>query len=333
MIYLTSHEQAESAKVLIRAVSAMYFLGKRAARPGTRSGKSPRKRIRRTVNDIYICLGSTYFRRAYRMSYQAFCSLHELLEQGIIDSIKEAAAENRRKRRRSARQTRRGGRRNNPNPPPPPNGKISTSTRLACALRYFAGGSPYDIMSNYDVSHTEMIDSVWYVVDAVNKKESFHIKYPEEVEKQRNIAAGFKAVSQVDFDMVGGAIDGILIWILKPSIKEAKLVGVDQQKFFCGRKHKFGLNCQAVCDVRGRFLDISIVCGGSSSDVLAFEKSELKKRLDRGLLDPNLRLFGENAYLNCIYMATPYPNTTGGPKDNYKYFHSQCRIRIECAFC
>ncbi len=46
----------------------------------------------------------------------------------------------------------------------------------------------------------------------------------------------------------------------------------------------------------------------------------------------NLVLFGNNAYLNCVYMATPYPNTTGGPKDNYNYFHSQCRIRIECAF-
>jgi hypothetical protein len=42
--------------------------------------------------------------------------------------------------------------------------------------------------------------------------------------------------------------------------------------------------------------------------------------------------FGDNAYINSQYMVTPYPNTSGGSKDNYNYFHSQLRIRIECAF-
>eukprot|EP00970_Alexandrium_tamarense_P017966 scaffold12964_cov117-Alexandrium_tamarense.AAC.1 len=31
-------------------------------------------------------------------------------------------------------------------------------------------------------------------------------------------------------------------------------------------------------------------------------------------------------------MVTPYPNTSRGARDNYNYFHSQLRIRIECAF-
>ncbi len=100
----------------------------------------------------------------------------------------------------------------------------------------------------------------------------------------------------------------------------------------CGRKHKFGLNCQAVCDIRGRFLDISITCGGASSDVVAFESSYLKRPLDFGLLALNLVLFGDNACINSRYMATLYPNTSGGPKENYNFFHSQLRIRIECAF-
>jgi hypothetical protein len=60
---------------------------------------------------------------------------------------------------------------------------------------------------------------------------------------------------------------------------------VDQKKYLCGRKHKFGLNCQAVCDARGRFLDMSITYGGSSSDCLAFEDSNLHKRLEDGLVN------------------------------------------------
>ncbi len=92
------------------------------------------------------------------------------------------------------------------------------------------------------------------------------------------------------------------------------------------------MNCQAVCDVRGRFLDLSITYGGASSDVLAFENSELFKLLEKGLLLKDLVLFGDNVYLNSSYMATPYPNTSGGPKDNYNFVHSQLSIRIECAF-
>ena len=98
------------------------------------------------------------------MSYQAFCSLDEKLEDGIIESIKEAMAEWRRQRRQSARKLRCGQTCNNPNAPLPPNGEITTSVHLACALRYFSGGSSYDIMSNFGVSHTKMTDSVWCVV-------------------------------------------------------------------------------------------------------------------------------------------------------------------------
>ena len=32
-------------------------------------------------------------------------------------------------------------------------------------------------------------------------------------------------------------------------------------------------------------------------------------------------LYGDNAYVNDVYMAVPYPNTLAGPKDAYNYFH------------
>ncbi len=60
-----------------------------------------------------------------------------------------------------------------------------------------------------------------------------------------------------------------------------------------------------MCDVRGRIIDMSITYGGSSSDCLAFEASDLHKRLENGLLADGLVLFGDNACLNNKYMATP----------------------------
>jgi hypothetical protein len=278
------------------------------------------------VRDIYTILGAAYFRRAYRMSYKSFWVLHSKLATKINIT-----------RLKARRYVPKGGRKGGKYKLPPiRNGRISTSVRLACALRFFAGGSVYDIMGNYGISHTDVMDSVWHVVHAVNTLTEFKIEYPSSVDEQRRIAAGFERVSGVRFDICAGAIDGVLIWIQKPSLSEAKRVGVDQMKFLCGRKGKFGLNCQAVGDVNGKILDLSIAYGGSAADCVAFEASDLYARLENGLLKDGLVLFGDNAYLNSRFMATPYPNVAGDPnkksQDDYNFYHSQLRIRIECVF-
>ncbi len=56
------------------------------------------------------------------------------------------------------------------------------------------------------------------------------------------------------------------------------------------------------------------------------------KQLTSGLLAPGLVLFGDNAYINSSFMATPFPNVSAGCKDDYNFYHSQLRIRVECAF-
>ena len=45
------------------------------------------------------------------------------------------------------------------------------------------------------------------------------------------------------------------------------------------------MNCQAVSDVRGRILDLSIGLPGASSDCIAFEGSNLYERFEGGLLN------------------------------------------------
>jgi hypothetical protein len=213
-----------------------------------------------------------------------------------------------------------------------PNGQILTDVRLACALGWFAGGSVYDIMTTYGISHTDAINSCWYVVDAVNSHPNFKIAYPEDHEKQRSIAEGFRQVSSANFACCAGAIEGILIWIHRPCERDCVECGCSAGKFFCGRKKKFGLNCQAVSDVRGRILDMSMIYPGSTSDCLAFEGMTLFQNLESGILAPGLCLFGNNAYLNASYMETPYACASGGSKDAYNFYHSQLRIRIECTF-
>lgn len=81
----------------------------------------------------------------------------------------------------------------------------------------------YDFISCFGISHSELFDSVWYVVDAVNKTGGFDIKQPESQQEQKSIAATFKAVNEAEFKDCGGAIDGIFIWILKQSLQMPKL--------------------------------------------------------------------------------------------------------------
>ena len=133
--------------------------------------------------------------------------------------------------------------------------------------------------------------------------------------------------------MCAGAIDGILIWIEKPTSDECEAAKCGPKKFFCGRKKKFGLNMQGTCDAHGRFLNLCIGHPGSTSDFLAFSTSVLCHKLEkRGFLAPGLCLFGDNAYVNTHYMATPFKGVKLGPKFDYNFFHSNLRIGIECCF-
>jgi len=66
---------------------------------------------------------------------------------------------------------------------------------------------------------------------------------------------------------------------------------------------------------------------------MAFENSDLRRELETSnFLYSGLCLFGDNAYINTKYMATPYPNVKQGSKDAYNFYHSQLRICVECAF-
>ena len=109
-------------------------------------------------------------------------------------------------------------------------------------------------------------------MDAINTHLSLKIVYPDDHKEQHSIAHGFSQVSVAGLGCYAGDIDGILILIHKPSLKDCLEAGCDAGKFFCGRKHKFGLNCQAVGDARGKILDLSMLYRGSTSNILAFKE-------------------------------------------------------------
>ena len=174
-------------------------------RGGSAPGRSFRRRIRRSVEDVYQQLGDLYFRRAYRMKYTTFKRLANDLRQSIVNISGQ----------KNGGQSRHG-----------PNWRISPDVRLACrAIRWFTRGSPYDIMTTFGIGHTNTFNSFWYVVEAVNKHPNFVISYPDDHDTQRAIAEGFFKVSRAGFKCCAGAIDGILIWTHKSSKKDYRDAG------------------------------------------------------------------------------------------------------------
>ena len=180
--------------------------------------------------EIFASLESERFiRKLYRMTQESFMTLLSLLEPTLAN----------RKRKRGAT----------------PNGEISPASRLSQAIRYFAGGDPADIMLTHGVAYMEVYNSVWKVVDAINSCPELQITFPHNHAIQQEIANAFKAKSEVGFDNCVGCIDGMLLWTNKPNKRTLECAKIGAKKFFCGRKHKFGLNFQGVCDHLGRLMD------------------------------------------------------------------------------
>jgi hypothetical protein len=157
---------------------------KKEAAIGHRLGKETRVRIRRSIESLYEEMGDQMFRRAYRMTYQTFIELHRLLEPEI-ERIHKEYKENRERRRKERRSERkridktRWKRFVH-------NGLTPTTTRLAIALRYFAGGSFYDLAPLFGVGLSDTICSIWLVVEAVHKTEEFNLVFPWDHDTQND---------------------------------------------------------------------------------------------------------------------------------------------------
>ena len=169
------------------------------------------------------------------MDYPLFLELHELLKDGIDEYVhKEGTSTN-----SSANQ-----------PFYRKNGKITTQICLACALWYFVGGSYLDIIMSHAVGIMDFYPSVWAVVHATNKCPFLDFQFPSTLAECQSISREFSSRSKAGFTNCIGCIDGLLIWLEKPSKDQCNEVGVDSRKFLCRRKGKFGLNLQGICDAR-----------------------------------------------------------------------------------
>jgi hypothetical protein len=214
---------------------------------------------------------------------------------------------------------------------------IKTELRLSIALCYFSGASPYDLVLTHGVSMASVFYSIWGVVDSINNCSQLDISFPDYT-TQEGIANGFRKRSGADFNTVIGAIDGILIWILKPLRSECVIANCGEASFNCSRKDKYGLNMQAICDDQLRFIFIDLSWPGSTADYMAWVTCCLCHNIENSMsshmpkIKKGFTLIGDNAYVKLEYMAVPIKACKTEVEDAYNFYQSQLRITIECAF-
>eukprot|EP00953_Heterococcus_sp_UTEX-ZZ885_P020783 11626-Heterococcus_DN1.PRE.3 len=242
------------------------------------------------------------FKRYYRMAEETFDLLVATLEPVLTTESPEMAALR--------------------------NGEVTAESQVALTLRWLAGGSYDDLRLLHGIAKSTFYAMAWRVIGAiVDCKEIGSMSWPTDPAVLARLAAGFAARSGPDVDnpiFVGciGAVDGLFIESHAPSL--TKTNGL-QRRYYSGHKNKYGLNVQAVCDSKLRFMTMSCLCPGGTNDIVAWRKSKAAEKLEA--LPLGWYIVGDAAYMCSDHMLTPYSQAfCPSVEDTYNYFQSQIRI-------
>ena len=204
---------------------------------------------------------------------------------------------------------------------------IELPTRLACALRYFAGGDPLDLLLIYDMSKKQVMNCVWDVVDAVNACLD-NISFPiHDVQKLAALEADFAAGTRGGFwrGQVG-AIDGCHFKMKALSSKDAS----DPIRYHVARKDTYAMLCIAICDYHRRFTFVDFSHAPCTHDSTAWSATKLGAQVNNGELPTPFFLNGDAAF--CLGPSMITPSNNDPLLDDYDFYQSSNRMAIECAF-
>ncbi len=245
------------------------------------------------------------FRAMYRMHHESFCELVCLLSPSLMVNIKQGRNRNH------------GG------------DHVYVELIVHILLRYMAGGSFHDIRVTAGIATSTFFSCLHHGIKAVNSCPELAIKFPT-LEKDLKLAAlAFKAKSHGG--MLNGciaALDGWLCRIKVPTMHDT----MNRGSYFSGHYQCHGLNVQAACDAKCRFIFLSIRCPGGTGDSKAFYGT----RLDTFLKSSGHGYYAvaDNAYTLSATLLIPYSGSDKRypHKDVFNFYLSQLRIKIEQAF-
>jgi hypothetical protein len=236
------------------------------------------------------------FDNQYRMSLEAFTTLVDLLRPMITPNIIKSLN-------------------SCPDPTYP-------EMVVAVGIRWLAGGSYLDLKTSFGISRSSVFRLRDMFVDAIRFPDT-----PEEIEKVRGQFEA-KSTNRVMRGCVG-AMDGMFAKIKQPFRADSN---GNPRSFHSGHYNDYGLNVQAICDARLRFLNFAVAAPGRTGDLVAYELITIRETIEK--LPTGFYIVADAAYMLTEHVLVPF---TGGDrsasdKDTFNYYLSQLRIRIEMAF-
>ena len=200
---------------------------------------------------------------------------------------------------------------------------------VAIGIRYLAGGSYLDIATLFRISNSSFYRCVGIFVVAVNQCPQLEIKFPKTAEECHQQAIHFRSMSSEDVIRgCVGALDGCFIRIKAPGLKQAANVVA----YYSGHYEDYGINVQASCNHRCQFNFVAIAAPASVGDARAIRKTSFPTKLNQ--LPPTYYVVADAAYCLSEKVLVPFTGSQRNDpvKDAFNYFLSQIRIRIEMSF-
>jgi len=243
------------------------------------------------------------FSREYRMSIDTFTKLSEILTPEL---------------------TRQSSKSSSPDP-------ISVEIIMAIGLRWLAGGKVNDLKHVVSMSRAAVYKCRDDFLDAILSCAELSIDMPKNDEEWEAVRKGFAAKSTDGlFHGCCGAIDGFFQGCQAFTVKDC---GGNVIAYFSGHYKSYGVNVQAACDSRLRFLYFGVVAPGKTNDNVAFNRTGTLKDIIANL-PPGLYFVGDAAYTLSEHLLIPCigPQRANANNDAFNYYLSQLRIRIEMSF-
>jgi hypothetical protein len=208
-------------------------------------------------------------------------------------------------------------------------GVIMPEIALYCTLRYLAGGSYLDIRFFTGISTSSFYRVVWKTIKAINQCQELRINFPQTTDEVLEAALGFQKISQNGCIWnCTSVVDGYHLAIQTPSKEEVGNV----RSFFSGHYQTYGLNVQGACDAECRFQYIGVAGPGVMGDREALFEIELGNLIENL---PGLYC----AIMDCAYIPSEHcvpifggSQALNKKNDDFNFYASQLRIRIEMAF-
>ena len=212
---------------------------------------------------------------------------------------------------------------------------IAAEKRVAMVLYYLKDQGSFRMTSNtFGVSLASLSVSLRLVCFAINDIIGPEmIKFPDTTESVKKAVTLFE--SKFGFPQVIGCVDGTHIPIKQPN--------ENPHDYFC-YKMKYSLNCQAICDEKGSFIDVELRWPGSVHDARVYSNCNVNKKLLSGEIPTVYQelipgftpvpaiLIGDPAYPLLPNLMKEYSSCT---EEKHVVFNNKLRLvrnQIECAF-